>query len=156
VDQRAVLGVDREFDRLVLSGVVVDVRAGRVRTVASWAPRRPVGRVAERRLPPAEQHVLAVGVALQHCVVERGERAVDGDLGGVHVEAAQLDRLVRLDDDLVAPEFGDPAELRVARDGVAVARERHVALAELRDGVARLAGAKLPASVVDLRLSRRL
>jgi len=84
--------------------------------------------------------------------VERGERAVDGDLGGVHVEPPELDRLVGLDDDLVLTQRGDAAEFAVAGHGVAVARKCHVALAELRDGVARLASAELPPSVVDLGL----
>jgi len=54
VNQREVLGVQRQVDRLVLGGVVVDVR---------------LVVVAERGLAPAEQHVLAPLVAGEDRVV---------------------------------------------------------------------------------------
>jgi len=87
--------------------------------------------------------------------VERGERAVNGYLRGVDVEPPEFDRLVGLDHDLVA-EFDDAAEFGVAPYRIAVADERHVPLAELRDGVVVLAGPESPPRVVDLRLRDRL
>ena len=108
--------------------------------------------VVEFGLPAAEEDVFAVVAAFEHGVVERGQHSVDREFGGVHVEPTEVDRFVGCDDDLLA-ELGDPAEFGVARDGVAVAGQRYVALAEFRDRVVGFARAKLPAIAVDLSLS---
>jgi len=60
----------------------------------------------------------------------------------------QFHGFVGLDDDFLVQPLDAP-QLGVPRRRVAVGRKRHVALAELRDGVGRLAGGESPATVPD-------
>ena len=145
VDEREVLGVHRAVHGRVLGVVVVDVQL----VVGSLTASRLA--VRERRLPAPEQHVLAVGVALEDEVVDRGVHPRHRQLGGVDVETTELDGLVGLHDDRLplAAQLPDPAELGVAARRVALGDERDVALAELRDGVRPLAGREPPAAVAD-------
>jgi hypothetical protein len=137
VNQRAVVGVDCEIDRAILSRVVVDER---------------LLAIAEFGLAPPKQDVLAIVTPLQHGIVQRGQHPVDREFRRVDIEPSHLNRFVGCDDNFLV-ELGDSTELGMARNRVAVAGECHVALAELRHRLGWLRGPKLPAIAVDLALA---